>query len=307
MNNRSIKSRLAISFLVMTIALSGIVHAEYYNLVFWSDKNTGCGEDNFFIGMASDELLSIGNLHLESDVLDIKKYGNSFNFFVPENIFRKDREHIEFFDISPEHYSGYIGITFGNKSNPTSRLKPGTYDFRFIPEFRRSDDSYIIGNPLPGTITVENKFDVVDISASGRKKVPNSIIMGENISIAFSGTITYPDTKNIEAQVYYHGKGYDKKNLNATGEIDQKFNETLGSITENLQENIICPRENITIEFSGICSEKELSIKQVPPEPSDIYYNVGKYFETRENYRIKQIYYMVGAYFNCRRADALAY
>lgn len=297
----NINKQLIILFFFISMNITGEVSGISAGLIFNTEK--GCNVNYYDFGISLEELFHIGSIKLESDSLSFG-YPDSFhNFFKEKNLFRSGSEYLEFFDMNSTEHSGRMTLKFENKSEPRSRIMPGIYPITIISEFQRKNDSHIPIDPLFSSITIKTFVDVMNISLLGKHNEKNKAVMGENLTVILSGIRAGIYTSSLNVNVKYHDRYFRMQKLIANDNENQIFPEFVDTTTYDLNENIVCPRENLTIEFTELCAENKIQIEQVVPEPSDIYHKVNKFFDNKNIQIIGQIYYMVGAYFNCRRED----
>lgn len=305
MHNTNKQIIIGLLFVLISMNIMGEVSGISAGFIFNTEK--GCNMNYYDFGISPGEFFHIGSIKLESDLLSFGYPDSFYDFFKEDNLFRSGKEYLEFFDMNSTEHSGRITLRFENKSEPRSRIMPGIYPITIISEFQRRDDSYIPIDPLYSSITIRTFVDVMNISLIGRHNEKNRAVMGENLTVILDGIKAGVYTSSLNVNVKYHDRYFRMQKLIANNDENQVFPEFIDTTTYDLNENIVCPRENLTIEFTELCAENKIQIEQVIPEPSDIYYKVNTFFDNKNVQMINQIYYMVGAYFNCRREDVKSF
>ena len=298
---------LTMIVLTMLIVFTYVSEVSGYVPVFSMNTGKGCDVNYYDLKISVGEDMHIGSLNIKSESIGFGYPDSSSGFFEEDNLFRNDKDYLEYFDMNSSHQIAEVTLRFENRTEPKSRLMPGTYPISISTSLQRKDDTYIPIEDLNTGIMIGTFVDMINASVTGRHGIRNRIVMGENFSVHFSDIRSDLYTHSIRFNVKYHDKYYRSELLIANDDENQTFPEFASSMTEDLKEETICPRENMTVELTELCAENMIQVSQDIPEPSDIYHYVGKFFESRNPTRIPQIYYMVAAYFNCRRDDARAY
>jgi hypothetical protein len=271
----------------------------------YSNGIQNCNITTLEFEIDSEDKLYVGTVLMNSNSLKYKYLDAGSGFFSQDNLYRLRRKNIEFFDMTPTSNHGLASINIYGEKYDSPDIGPGSYTLEFYPVFEDRTNIILDVNPINYTLVIKSKIKDLDIYTTDFYNRTNTVVMGDLLDLHVDNVINglYSTTAQIYSD-YTLGVRYDTNTINISEFEDNVYPENVDTILGDLEEYLVCPKEDINLTISDQCFSKSILVSQEVPTPSNIYLWVDRFFSDYDNDIIPRIYYKVGAYFNCMDSGA---
>jgi len=291
-----------ILFVMVSILLINFVSANS-TLKVYQGQTYDCSFDELVLDFNANGTIAVFSMDVFSEKLSLSGHTLGEDFFNFENLFREIEDKIEFFDMEPNYDKGKLYFSLHNKSG--GDLLPGKYFFTSkVLSQARNDSILYLNDSFNFSFTKYTNLPNLKLKITNKDGLENKTVMGELLNINITNLETNL-TQNLQNYyVHYNRKNYNENQIVFSNNKKQYYHREIETILGDLQNNLVCPNNNFMVVFIDDCFELQIEVEQMIPKPSDIYYEVDRFFDLNEVENIPRIYYMAGAYFNCQDENA---
>lgn len=291
-----------ILFMVFSILLVNFVSANS-TLKVYQGHSYECAFNELVLDFDANGTIAVFSMDVFSEKLTLSGHTLGEGFFHFDNLFREIEDKIEFFDIGPNYSSGKLHFSLHNKSG--GDLNPGTYDFTSKVLSQAENDSVLYrDDDFKFSFTQYTDLKNLDVKVTNKNGLENKTVMGELLNINITNLKSNLTEVLQNTYIAYHRNNYNEKTFLLSNEKNQYYPRSIETMLGDLQNNLVCPNDSFMVVFKDNCFELQIRVEQMIPKPSDIYYEVDRFFDLGEVENIPRIYYMAGAYFNCQDENA---